>query len=99
MKKKKQNHNEQRRRVSDFDTLNSQLGSFDLEPPRIYRDNAQRKKKVRRAENEIKFRLMRAETHIQPLTEDGRICNGRIAVVPTCRMKSDSAKRKIKNAE
>lgn len=44
MKKKKQNHNEQRRRVSDFDTLNSQLGSFDLEPPRIYRDNAQRKK-------------------------------------------------------
>lgn len=41
-KNNKKNNNESRRRVSDFDALNSQLGSFDIEPPKIYRENTQR---------------------------------------------------------
>lgn len=53
MKKKNQNkrNNEERRRVSDFDALNSQLGSFDLEPPRVYRDSFQRQRAPKEQRN------------------------------------------------
>lgn len=47
---KKQNHTN-KNRISDFDALNSQLGSFDLEPPKIYRETNQRRSRQPKESN------------------------------------------------
>lgn len=56
MKNDKKNKTSNSRRVSDFDALNSQLGSFDLEPPKRYRDDANSHRTSRQMQNNGKKR-------------------------------------------